>query len=197
MAEYATRMPSQLSGGQQQRCPGESAHHESIDFAARRTVVGSGPLPYGFECGPSSDVVQSLGLTFIHVTHSQQEAMSVADTVVVMNDGQIEQTDAPRKVFNEPASAFVAKFIGGHNVLSGNVVELPDKSRVLRAGHVDISLPDHASTQRRPSRFVLTKCPCARASPMHPPTRFRDELDPSSTTAPLSRLISNWMLSVV
>ncbi|WP_245213135.1 hypothetical protein [Rhizobacter sp. AJA081-3] len=57
-----------------------------------------------------------LGISFIHVTHSQDEAMALTDLVVVMNGGKIEQADTARQVFNRPASSFVAKFIGGHNV---------------------------------------------------------------------------------
>ncbi|MGC7960600.1 ABC transporter ATP-binding protein, partial [Salmonella enterica] len=62
-----------------------------------------------------------LGISFIHVTHSQDEAMALADLVVVMNSGRIEQATSAREVFNRPASAFVAKFIGGHNVLPAAV----------------------------------------------------------------------------
>ncbi|MFX5522722.1 spermidine/putrescine ABC transporter ATP-binding protein, partial [Acinetobacter baumannii] len=60
---------------------------------------------------------QELGLTFVHVTHSQEEAMALADQMVVMNQGRIEQAGSPREVYNQPASAFVATFIGGHNLL--------------------------------------------------------------------------------
>jgi putative spermidine/putrescine transport system ATP-binding protein len=62
-----------------------------------------------------------LGISFIHVTHSQDEAMALADLVVVMNHGKIEQAATAREVFNKPASAFVARFIGGHNVLPAAV----------------------------------------------------------------------------
>ncbi len=60
---------------------------------------------------------RELGISFIHVTHSQDEAMALADLMVVMEGGRIRQAGAPREVFEKPASAFVAKFIGGHNVL--------------------------------------------------------------------------------
>ena len=61
---------------------------------------------------------KELGLTFIHVTHSQEEAMALADTMVVMNHGRIEQVGPPHTVYNRPASEFVARFMGGHNVLN-------------------------------------------------------------------------------
>jgi putative spermidine/putrescine transport system ATP-binding protein len=60
---------------------------------------------------------RQFGITFIHVTHSQEEALAIADLVIVMNDGRIEQADAARAIFDRPATAFVARFIGGHNVL--------------------------------------------------------------------------------
>ena len=62
---------------------------------------------------------RELGISFIHVTHSQDEAMALADLMVVMEDGRIRQAGPPREVFERPASAFVARFIGGHNVLDG------------------------------------------------------------------------------
>ncbi|MGI9502092.1 MAG: ABC transporter ATP-binding protein, partial [Geminicoccaceae bacterium] len=72
-----------------------------------------------------------LGISFVHVTHSQEEAMALADLVVVMNDGVIEQTGAPREVYNCPTSPFVARFIGGHNVLTGTVLSAEGDQTVL------------------------------------------------------------------
>jgi putative spermidine/putrescine transport system ATP-binding protein len=62
---------------------------------------------------------RELGISFIHVTHSQDEAMALADMMVVMEDGHIRQSGSPREVFGNPTSSFVARFIGGHNVLPG------------------------------------------------------------------------------
>ena len=63
---------------------------------------------------------KELDITFIHVTHSQEEALALADQVVVMNDGCISQDGSARNVFRYPENEFVARFIGGHNVFSGN-----------------------------------------------------------------------------
>jgi putative spermidine/putrescine transport system ATP-binding protein len=60
---------------------------------------------------------RQLGIIFVHVTHSQDEAMALADLIVIMNNGRIEQAGTPRQLFNEPKTEFVAKFIGGHNVI--------------------------------------------------------------------------------
>ena len=80
---------------------------------------------------------KELGLTFIHVTHSQEEAMALADSMVVMNHGRIEQAGPPAEVYNRPASEFVARFMGGHNVID------TDSGRVaVRSDHTRIAAPD-------------------------------------------------------
>jgi putative spermidine/putrescine transport system ATP-binding protein len=60
---------------------------------------------------------RELGISFVHVTHSQDEALALADRIIVMNNGRIEQDGPPREVFNAPRTEFVARFIGGHNIL--------------------------------------------------------------------------------
>jgi len=77
----------------------------------------------------------SLGMTFVHVTHSQEEAMALADQVVVMNQGRIEQNGTPHEVFNSPSSEFVARFMGGHNVIKlpqGLIAVRADKTKLSR-----------------------------------------------------------------
>ena len=62
---------------------------------------------------------RQLGITFVHVTHSQEEAMALADVILVMNDGKVEQQGSPIELFTKPRNTFVARFIGGHNVIEG------------------------------------------------------------------------------
>ena len=120
------RRPSQLSGGQQQR------------VALGRAIVAETPVCLMDEPLSALDpflrvrmrtelkrLQAELGITFIHVTHSQEEAMALSDLVVVMNGGRIEQAADPRTVFERPATAFVARFIGGHNI-----IRLPDATEV-------------------------------------------------------------------
>ncbi len=122
MEGFADRLPAQLSGGQQQR------------VALARALVGQPRVLLLDEPLSALDpflrvrvreelkrLQRELGITFIHVTHSQDEAMALADTMVVMQDGHIRQVGAPREVFGHPASSFVARFIGGHNVLPGSM----------------------------------------------------------------------------
>jgi len=118
MSDYGKRFPAQLSGGQQQRI----ALARSL-ITRPRVLLLDEPLsaldPFlRIRMREELKRLQrELGISFIHVTHSQEEAMALADLMVVMEDGHIRQAGSPRAVFEEPASAFIARFIGGHNVL--------------------------------------------------------------------------------
>ncbi len=77
---------------------------------------------------------RDLGISFIHVTHSQEEALALADLIVVMSDGKIEQQGTPPEIFNTPRTEFVARFIGGHNIMpmgGGTVSVRTDRTRLL------------------------------------------------------------------
>ncbi len=122
MTDYRGRMPSQLSGGQQQRVALARAlvTNPSV-LLLDEPLSALDPFLRVRMRGELGRLQRDLGITFVHVTHSQQEAMSVADSVVVMDHGRIEQVGPPRTIYNAPATAFVARFIGGHNVLEGRV----------------------------------------------------------------------------
>jgi putative spermidine/putrescine transport system ATP-binding protein len=119
MQAYAERLPAQLSGGQQQR------------VALARALITSPQILLLDEPLSALDpflrlrmrtelkkLQRELGISFIHVTHGQDEAMALADIVVLMNGGRIEQQGSPRDIFNHPRTEFTAKFIGGHNVIA-------------------------------------------------------------------------------
>ena len=78
---------------------------------------------------------KKLGITFIHVTHSQDEAMALADMIVVMNKGIIEQVGSPYEIFNNPKNQFIATFVGGHNVIIKN-----KKTYSIRMDHINLNL---------------------------------------------------------
>jgi putative spermidine/putrescine transport system ATP-binding protein len=122
MEPYAARLPAQLSGGQQQRVALARALITDPQVLLLDEPLSALDPFLRVKMREELKALQTrLGISFIHVTHSQDEAMALADVVVVMNQGRIEQTARPREVFNRPASAFVARFIGGHNVLPAAV----------------------------------------------------------------------------
>ena len=118
MGHLAERKPAELSGGQQQRVALARAL-----MTEPRVLLLDEPLsaldPF-LRIQMRAELrrwQKELGLTFIHVTHSQEEAMALADTMVVMNHGVIEQVGSPHEVYNAPATEFIARFMGGHNVI--------------------------------------------------------------------------------
>ncbi|MEM8664621.1 MAG: ABC transporter ATP-binding protein [Pseudomonadota bacterium] len=122
MEEYAPRRPNQLSGGQQQRVAlARALVTEPSVLLLDEPLSALDPFLRVRMRGELKRLQTDLGITFIHVTHSQEEAMALADLVVVMNEGRIEQTGTAREVFGKPRTAFVARFIGGHNVLDGRI----------------------------------------------------------------------------
>ncbi|MBI3197026.1 MAG: ABC transporter ATP-binding protein [Rhodospirillales bacterium] len=122
MEPYAGRLPAQLSGGQQQRVALARALITDPQVLLLDEPLSALDPFLRIKMREELKTLQTrLGISFIHVTHSQDEAMALADLVVVMNGGKIEQAGTAREVFNRPASSFVAKFIGGHNVLPAAV----------------------------------------------------------------------------
>ncbi|MGJ7545169.1 ABC transporter ATP-binding protein [Variovorax sp. LT1R16] len=135
MGHLAERKPGELSGGQQQRVALARAL-----ITEPRVLLLDEPLsaldPF-LRIQMRAELrrwQKSLGLTFIHVTHSQEEAMALADTMVVMNHGLIEQVGSPHQVYNHPASEFVARFMGGHNVF-----DTPVGPIAVRNDHMQIA----------------------------------------------------------
>ena len=118
LADLADRRPAQLSGGQQQRVALARAL-----ITNPRVLLLDDPLsaldPFlrARMREELKRLQRDLGITFVHVTHSQDEALALADLVVVMEGGRILQADTPRAVFQQPSTVFVARFMGGHNII--------------------------------------------------------------------------------
>jgi putative spermidine/putrescine transport system ATP-binding protein len=119
MAQYAGRLPAQLSGGQQQRVAlARALITEPQVLLLDEPLSALDPFLRIRMRAELKRLQRELGITFIHVTHGQDEAMALADLVVLMHEGKIAQAGTAREVFNAPANEFVARFIGGHNILS-------------------------------------------------------------------------------
>ena len=157
MASYAERLPDQLSGGQQQRVALARALITNPDVLLLDEPLSAlDPFLRTRMRAELKRLQKELAITFVHVTHSQEEAMALADLVVVMNEGRIEQAGAAREVFNAPRTAFVARFIGGHNVLSGTVESFADGAAVLKGTNgFRFQLKAKSATQGDPISFSV------------------------------------------
>lgn len=135
MHSFADRLPAQLSGGQQQRVAlARALITEPQILLLDEPLSALDPFLRIRMRAELKRLQRELGITFIHVTHGQEEAMALADLVVVMNAGRIEQTGTPREVFNRPRTAFVARFMGGHNVIA-----VPGGALAIRNDHLRIA----------------------------------------------------------
>lgn len=136
MAPYADRLPSQLSGGQQQRVAlARALITEPSVLLLDEPLSALDPFLRIRMRVELKRLQRELGISFIHVTHSQDEALALADDIIIMNGGLIEQAGSPREVFDRPKTEFVARFIGGHNVLKTEEATLAlraDRLTVLR-----------------------------------------------------------------
>ena len=119
---YGNRKPRQLSGGQQQRVALGRALVNRPRVLLLDEPLGALDLKLRKEMQFELKRIQhDMGITFVHVTHDQEEAMTMADSIVVMNDGHIEQMGEPAELYERPATAFVANFLGVSNLLPGTV----------------------------------------------------------------------------
>ena len=123
LEEFEKRDVTTLSGGQQQRIAIARAIVNEPEILLLDEPLGALDLKMRKDLQIElKEMHRKLGITFIYVTHDQEEALTMSDTIVVMNDGVIQQIGTPKDIYNEPKNAFVADFIGESNILSGTIV---------------------------------------------------------------------------
>ncbi|MGC4023879.1 MAG: ABC transporter ATP-binding protein [Mesorhizobium sp.] len=164
LAKFGHRLPSELSGGQQQRVAVARAlvlepqvllfdePLSNLDAKLRRHVREE-----------IREIQQNLGLTVVYVTHDQEEALAVSDRIVVMNNAVIAQDGTPRDLYEAPANAFVADFIGEANIFDCEIESVARGVATVKLGPVTLKLPARGQTPgpaklaARPRRIELAK----------------------------------------
>jgi len=127
LGHLAKRKPTQLSGGQQQRIALARALINEPQVLLLDEPLGALDLKLRRQMQIELKRIQTeVGLTFVHVTHDQEEAMTMADTIAVMNHGRIEQLGSPAELYENPATTFVANFLGQSNLIPGTVETATD-----------------------------------------------------------------------
>lgn len=140
MVALADRLPAQLSGGQQQRAALARALITKPDVLLLDEPLSAlDPFLRIRMRAELKKLQRELGITFIHVTHGQDEALALADEIVVMNNARIEQAGPTRAVFDAPQTAFVARFLGSHNV-----VTMPEGLVAIRSDALQLKPADAA-----------------------------------------------------
>lgn len=169
----AQRRPQQLSGGQQQRVALARAVVNRPALLLLDEPLGALDLKLRRQMQIElKSIQQDVGLTFLHVTHDQEEAMTMADTVAVMNKGQIEQMGAPEELYELPKTAFVANFLGQSNLFTGPVVSSTATSIVVDIAGRRIEVPRERAQRHagevtigvRPEKVMLHTAAPAKSS---------------------------------
>jgi spermidine/putrescine transport system ATP-binding protein len=158
LSGYGSRRPKQLSGGQQQRVALARALVNQPRVLLLDEPLGALDLKLRKQMQLELKRIQhEIGITFVHVTHDQEEAMTMADTIAVMNYGRIEQLGPPQELYERPATAFVAGFLGASNLLPG-IIEGSDAVRLDTGELVRAQIDGHAgrvSAGVRPEKITL------------------------------------------
>ncbi|MFH8796647.1 ABC transporter ATP-binding protein [Streptomyces sp. NPDC017941] len=142
LGEQARKKPHQLSGGQQQRVAVARALINHPEVLLLDEPLGALDLKLRRQMQLELKRIQTeVGITFVHVTHDQEEAMTMADTVAVMNGGRVEQQGAPADLYENPRTTFVANFLGTSNFIEAEVAAVRGEDVVLAAGCGKLTLP--------------------------------------------------------
>ena len=164
LTSQARKRPAQLSGGQQQRVALARALINSPEVLLLDEPLGALDLKLRRAMQIEVKRIQvEVGRTFVHVTHDQEEAMTMADTVAVMNGGIIEQLGAPAELYENPRSTFVANFLGQSNLIEGDVRRRAADITTVSMHGLDVSVPTarvHTDSDRgwvgiRPEKVLI------------------------------------------
>jgi spermidine/putrescine transport system ATP-binding protein len=158
------RRPAQLSGGQQQRVALARALVNEPAVLLLDEPLGALDLKLRRQMQTGLKRIHAeVGLSFVHVTHDQEEAMSLADTIAVMNAGAIEQMGSPAELYARPRTVFVANFLGQSNLLAGEIEACTAERSVIAVAGLNVAAPPAEGCARgdavwlgvRPEKFTI------------------------------------------
>ena len=142
LGQYTGRKPAQLSGGQQQRVALARALINRPQVLLLDEPLGALDLKLRRQMQIELKRIQGeVGITFVHVTHDQEEAMTMADTIAVMNGGVIEQMGDPAELYEHPATTFVSNFLGQSNLIAGRVLQVDGENLLLDVNGAKLVAP--------------------------------------------------------
>ena len=147
---YGPRKPAQLSGGQQQRVALARALINRPEVLLLDEPLGALDLKLRRQMQLELKRIQTeVGITFVHVTHDQEEAMTMADTIAVMNGGRVEQLGSPADLYENPCTVFVANFLGQSNLLTAKITGRAGDDLLLDVSGNRLTMPAHRWARRR------------------------------------------------
>ena len=171
LPELAGRKPNQLSGGQQQRIAVARAIVNRPALLLLDEPLGALDLKLRRQMQIELKWIQTeIGITFVHVTHDQEEAMTMADTIAVMNKGKIEQMGTPEELYDSPKTSFVANFLGQSNLIPGKVSGSDGDNLVVDLFGTKVSVPKSRNSATGDSVLVGVR-----------PEKFRIALEGKAT----------------
>ncbi len=166
LPQLATRKPNQLSGGQQQRIAVARAIVNRPALLLLDEPLGALDLKLRRQMQIELKWIQTeIGITFVHVTHDQEEAMTMADTIAVMNKGKIEQMGTPEDLYDSPKTAFVANFLGQSNLILGEVSGNDGNNLIVDLFGTKVAVPKARSSAHGSSVLVGIRPEKFRISP--------------------------------
>jgi len=158
LLELKSRKPHQLSGGQQQRVAiARAVVNEPLVLLLDEPLSA---LDYGLRKSMRVELKalqRQLGITFVFVTHDQEEALSMSDRVVVMNHGRIEQIGTPRNVYEKPSNLYVAQFVGETNIFETEVLQIQDNKLLVTIEGKEYWLNNHRGLKERQKICVVVR----------------------------------------
>jgi len=166
MSDYAKRMPAQLSGGQRQRIAIARALAPQPQLLLLDEPLGALDLQLRRQMQIElKRLQQALGITFIYITHDQEEAINMSDRIAVMRGGKFEQLGTPEDIYDRPATRYVAQFIGRSTILEGTVKQTNGFSALIENGNGSFTVDScHASIREGEICEVCVRTERMRAS---------------------------------